>query len=500
MKFEKDVFISYAHIDDESLIENQKGWIADLHRALEIRLAQLLGRRPVIWRDPSLQGNHIFDRQITDQFEKVAIMISVLSPRYVKSDWCLRELNEYYAVCQKNIGLTIRNNSRIFKVIKTPVRFDQQPEKIQNLLGYEFYTTDAQSGRIKEFAQITGAQTERLYWEKLNDLAHDIAAFIEELEQTHSPEQIIVPDLAPAENGTAKKIFLAESTFDTQEYRDSIKRELQDHGYKIYPDQQLPLLAPLLQQNVRNFLQETDLSIHLIGENYGIVPEGAQKSIVEIQNEISAAQSMEGKLPRLIWISETGEPVDERQISFIEKLNNGKEGITGADLVKGSLEEFKILVTDKLRSLEEKEKKTEVTTTGGHGAPHIIYLICDAQDLDDIKPLEDYFFDRGYEVVIPIFEGDEAQIREDHIENLKNCAGAVIYYGKASELWLRAKMRDFLKISGYGRSTPLTVKAVYVAGPPNPSKQRFRTLEAEVITAIDGLPEDKLKTLLSKLQ
>ena len=44
MSFENDIFISYAHIDDVALIEGQKGWISSFHRALEIRLGQLLGR------------------------------------------------------------------------------------------------------------------------------------------------------------------------------------------------------------------------------------------------------------------------------------------------------------------------------------------------------------------------------------------------------------------------------------------------------------------------
>src|ERR1700752_851655 len=103
MQFPKDIFISYAHIDDESLIESQKGWISEFHRAIEIRLAQLLGRRPVIWRDPSLQGNHLFDKQIVDQFANVAIMISILTPRYVKSEWCVREVNEFYEASTQNI-------------------------------------------------------------------------------------------------------------------------------------------------------------------------------------------------------------------------------------------------------------------------------------------------------------------------------------------------------------------------------------------------------------
>ena len=59
MGFEDDIFISYAHIDNHPLTEGQEGWISDLHRALQIRLAQLRGETPKIWRDLKLQGNYI---------------------------------------------------------------------------------------------------------------------------------------------------------------------------------------------------------------------------------------------------------------------------------------------------------------------------------------------------------------------------------------------------------------------------------------------------------
>ena len=36
-----DVFISYAHLDDQSIDEDQKGWISKFHRVLEIKLSQL---------------------------------------------------------------------------------------------------------------------------------------------------------------------------------------------------------------------------------------------------------------------------------------------------------------------------------------------------------------------------------------------------------------------------------------------------------------------------
>lgn len=511
MQFPKDIFISYAHIDDESLIESQKGWITEFHRALEIRLAQLMGRRPIIWRDPALQGNHIFDQQIVDQFEQVAVMISILTPRYVKSEWCVREATEFYEACNKNIGFSINNQARIFKVIKTPVKVEQHPEKIRNILGYEFYTTDSTTGRLKELSQVFGQQSDKLYWEKLDDLANDISGFLDNLECMDLSKTTNSPGTkGAASKKETVKIYLAESSYETKEFRDSLRRELQDSGYQIYPDKQLPLIEPVLVENVSSFLKETELSVHLIGENYGIVPEGTHKSIVEIQNEIASAASAASNLQRLIWMPEGFSPKEERQQSFVNKLNEGKDGISGADLIFSSLEDFKGIMTDKIAAIEKakikledkKEKEKEpatLATQNNGGGSRIVYLICDMLDLDEIKPLEDYLFDNGCEVMIPIFEGEESQIREDYIENLKMCDAAIIFFGNANEIWLRSKTRDFLKISGYGREKPLTVKAVYLAGASNPSKERFRSQDAEVINGMNEFPVDKLKLLLSNL-
>ncbi len=46
-----DIFISYAHIDNEALTEEDKGWISQFHKVLDTRVAQLTGEKPRIWRD-----------------------------------------------------------------------------------------------------------------------------------------------------------------------------------------------------------------------------------------------------------------------------------------------------------------------------------------------------------------------------------------------------------------------------------------------------------------
>jgi hypothetical protein len=68
-----DVFISYAHIGNQTLSEGQEGWITTLHRALELRLAQLLGETAKIWRDFKLRGNDYFDGEIGSNLIKASV-------------------------------------------------------------------------------------------------------------------------------------------------------------------------------------------------------------------------------------------------------------------------------------------------------------------------------------------------------------------------------------------------------------------------------------------
>src|SRR5437773_4324104 len=107
MNFESDAFISYAHLDNVELIAGRKGWVANLHRALEVRVGQLLGKEPQIWRDPKLQGNDFFAETLIERLQRVASLITVVSPRYVKSEWTRRELSEFWKAAEQQGGLRL---------------------------------------------------------------------------------------------------------------------------------------------------------------------------------------------------------------------------------------------------------------------------------------------------------------------------------------------------------------------------------------------------------
>ena len=467
--FEHDFLISYAHLDDEALIEGEPGWVSRLHKLLEIRVGQLLGEKPKIWRDPKLQGNDYFADTILERLPKIGALVSVVSPRYVQSEWCTRELKEFCRASEKAGGLRIADKARVFKVVKTPVPPERYPEEIQPLLGYEFYVVDPQSGRPRELFQAYGADAERAFLTKLDDLAYDISRLLEMLRTNGGPK--------PAESkGT---VYLAETSFDLRDEREAIKRELVHNGYQVLPDQPLPLVASELNAVVRGQLARATLSVHLIGFNYGVVPEGATRSLVALQQELAAERSAAGGLARLLWMPPDLQVEDERQRELVEYLQTSPGVHAGAELLQIPLEDLKAAVHLKLTPPAPAKSGGEVKKAAQQ-VTHV-YLICDQQDLEASRPLEDFLFDQGFEVTLPLFDEDEAQARIDHEESLCSCDAVLLFYGEAGEPWLRRKLRELQKSAGLGRDKPLLARGIYVAAPVTPQKERLRTLEAMVL-------------------
>jgi hypothetical protein len=472
VNYEHDFLISYAHIDDQSLVEGEKGWVSRLHRLLEIRVGQIRGQIPRIWRDPKLQGNDYFADTILERLPRIAALVSILSPRYVQSEWCNRELKEFFKAAEREGGVRVGDKARIFKVVKTPVMRERLPEEVQPMLGYEFFVYDEQSGRPHELAPEYGPGADRAFLAKLDDLAYDIAELLETMAgngdaAAHEPE---------APKGTA---YLAETTFELRDEREAIKRDLVRNGYEVLPDRPLPLVAGELDDLVREQLGRSTVSIHLIGRNYGLVAEGARESTIVRQQTLASEIGRGGSLTSLIWIARELDVEDERQKAFIEHLQNDSEVHASAELLQTPLEDLKSLIHRKLAPPPVAAKSVPAVVAAQELTR--IYLICDQGDIDAVRPLEDHLFGLGHEVILPAFIEDEAEARLEHEESLQSADAVFVYYGAAGDLWLRRKLRELQKSAGLGREKPLLAKAIYVAGPPTPQKERFRTLEATML-------------------
>jgi hypothetical protein len=466
--FEHDFFISYAHLDDEALIAGEQGWISELHRLLEIRVGQMRGEKPKIWRDLKLQGNDIFADTIVERLPRIAALVSVLSPRYVQSEWCNRELNEFCRAAERSGGVRIGDKARIFKVVKTPVNRERLPEQVQPMLGYDFFVYD-EAGRPRELSQEYGGK-ERAFMTKLDDLAYDIAQLLDLMSNGHAIEA------AAVSKGT---VYLAETSYELREQREEIKRDLIRNGYEVLPDRALPLVAPELDPLVREQLLRSKVSIHLIGRNYGIVPEGATQSIVARQQALASEAAAGGALSSIIWLPQGLEIEDERQRSFVQHLQTSPAVHASAELLEVPMEDLKTIIYRKLAPPAPAIVKA-AAAPAEQEHPRV-YVLCDQQDLETTRPLEDYLFGAGFEVILPFFDEDETQARLEHEENLRSSDVILLYYGAGDELWLRRKLRELQKSAALGREKPWLGRGIYVGAPATPQKERFRTHEAMLI-------------------
>ena len=497
MDFDKDLFISYAHIDNQSLIPEQEGWISTFHKALEIRLSQIRGTTPKIWRDRKLDGNDFFGDTILETLSSSGLLVSILSPRYVQSEWCMRELQTFCQMATSQTdGLKVGDNkSRLFKVVKTHVPRDQFPAEFAAFIGYEFFEFD-EAGRPQEFDKTYGPELERKFYAKLNDLAYDIHQTLQILEALPEPGQgqgpvVPVTTPAPGKIPIGKTIYLAETTYDLQDSRDKIRRELTMAGHQVLPDQPLPF-TPDFAQRVEESLAQCVMSIHLVSpQSSG--SQGADSPSAQALQNLLAARSQEQielassccqeqqDITRILWMPPTARLGDGDD--FLRMLQRE------SDFISTPLEDLKTIIQDRLT---EPEPEPETATNGLRK----VYLDCDQRDLEaaDIEPLYDWL-DQRFQVVLPDYDASSLSRSEALI---KQCEAVLIYYGQANGLWLTRRL-NALRKSLFDRPRPLLAKAVYVAGPERPNKQGVSAPDVPIIDGLQAFNPGLLEPILAPL-
>ena len=475
-----DVLLSYASIDDQPLLEGKPGWVSQLHRNLEVRVEQLSGEKVKIARLAESAISAGIEGQLMEHLPQAKAMISVVSPPFIKSDLCRREVEQFWRGASKSGSLWVEDKARLLKVVKTAVTTQEMPPTLADifspLFGFEFYELDPETGRVREFDETFGPALKQRFFERVYDLAYDVCQLLRTLKQLRASRPQTASSIERAAN--AQWIFLATTTSDVQDERDRIRRELLERGHVVLPDAPLPMLTRDVEGVVRDCLEKCTMAVHLLGRHYGVTPEDSSESIQALQVRLTAERAVEHDLQRLIWMAGIGEAVDERQRSFIHRVQEDPKLHHQAEVIEGNLN---LLKKDLIRRLSPEEKpKATPAAKAASGAPKL-YLICDQKDEASVEALEDYLFDQGVEVCLPAFDGDDEAAAALHQENLLTCDAVMIYYGAAPKAWVDIKLRELLKAAGYGRPAPIHIQAVYVAGVDDRRKERFRSHQASVI-------------------
>jgi hypothetical protein len=482
---EKKVFISYCHDDNDEMLGDQ--WVEQFHRYLGVRLKQILGRgnQPDIWRDKELQGNQEFADVLVEELQRAAILISVLTPSYVESEWCQREIDEFVRSAEQQGGVKIgENQKRIFKVEKTPVDRSRHPSVLQGQTGYRFYIKDKEKGRPSELSlSPDDPRKNAIAKEVIEDLAHSIVKTLEAMKGLSSTDQPAQTDGGTEPIGASDEpkatVYLAETSFDIGDNRTKVRRELEAQGYRVLPEGSLPLTSPdEFEAAVRNGLDQCQLCIHMIGAEFAHSPAGHREDVVVLQNTIAADH--DGNFSRLIWLPQDLSSDDESQQSFIDSVQRDPETHGNADVLQVPLHELITSIHDALKKLETANKQA---TTAGQDtpkadadvAPKKIYVCYSREDKDAAVAVLDHLFSCGFEVLEPLLDekAEDQQVVDIHKANLGVCDATLLFVDQGGEYWLKTQISELLKAPHYRNNRPLVSSAIYLG--PGMSNAGVRT-------------------------
>ena len=145
-----DVLLNYAAIDDFPLHDGKPGWVSQLHRNLEVRMEQLSGEKVRIVRLPEDAISQVIESELLEHVPQAKAMISVVSPPFINSSLCRREVEQFWRGAEQTGGRYVKEKSRLLKVLKTAISEQQMPRQLVDifspLFGFEFFRIDAETG------------------------------------------------------------------------------------------------------------------------------------------------------------------------------------------------------------------------------------------------------------------------------------------------------------------------------------------------------------------
>jgi len=423
--------------------------------------------------------------------------LSVLSPRYFDSKWCVKEVNTFCLNAKKSGGLKIGNKLRVFRVLTKS--FDREalsvfPDLTDKSAGYEFFQQDERERESwLDPAMGSGEEYRRRIYYLADEIAELIRGFGDEQKARLEPESgALQPEEQPL------NVYLADCGYDQRENREKVADSLRGHGYRIFPEGRLPDLEVEVKEATTEILSECQLSVHLIGSSYGVVPDGPSgKSNVILQNEMAASHSSATGMKRLIWIPRDLKVENPKQLSFLETLRQTSEAQHGADLIEGDLETLK---ANMHRTLLDIQTKTVDPINVIESDEKIVYLLCAQRDRGETIELRKFLKQQGYQAKIPVFEGDAKTVRTANESNFNAAHAVILFYGDTDEAWRATTENELTRMSGLRETLPLQASFTYLAGPETVDKKEMIELEEDgVINGLSGFSDHIMTGFIAAL-
>lgn len=468
---EYDIFVSYARVDDEPAPGVEKGWVTTLVEGLRKELARKLGRSDScsLWMDHQLSRHVQITPEITDTLQRTAILLVILSPGYIASEWCKRERCTFLDMVRERV----RSGSRVFIVEFDKVA--ERPQEFEGLLGYRFWVVD-QEGKPPRTLGMPRPNPDDVrdqpYYDNLNQLRSDLAEELKKLKDT-AETSVQERDMRPA-------VFLAEVTDDLDVLRDEVKRYLDQAGLRVLPETWYPRNPTVFREAVDRDIAQSVLFAQLLSGSAGKKSPDLPSGYMGLQYD----RAVELEKPILQWHDpdldmDKIRDKDADHCAFLERDTVLAVGI----------EEFKRRIVERAfyRPAPPRPIKAFIFVDTETEDRSLAELVCEVLDRYVV----------GY--ALPMRTGKPSEIRNDLEQNLLDCDALIIIYASATVAWVRGQLLQCRKIFSR-RDQPLRALAIY-EGPPGPKEPLdIKLPNMQILDCCEGLNEGELRSFLDSIQ
>jgi hypothetical protein len=433
------IYICFPSFEKDSKDFNNQ-WIKKFSEYLKILLNRLMADSSdvVLCEDFKIDKKHSI-YSLFDDKDKNPLLVLPVSPEIVTNKGFSEILNRINEKNKENPEYLI---SRVYKVFIYPVSQNDQPDLLKKLPDYHLYN-DTDTKKIP-FAP------HQPVWQRLIDLAYDISG------------SLLPKDAETAISGSATKktaVFLAETTQDQENVRDNIKRELIQSGYKVLPINPLPASPDLAKDIIIKSIEQSELAIHIMGNEYGEIMTGSDVSLMEFQLDTVLKNDTVSGLDEIIWLPPDLKPESDSHNQYIDRLRKTALSGKSSEVIQAPVEVLKTMVRKRLSGTSQ-HTKTESESVIAKGK--FLYLIHEFDCIQDVKKITSDFQEGNIQIVDSNRLGSVENPVKWHRENLVACDGVLIYYPGDNAPWINSKLVDIVKAPGYGRTKPFREKIILV--------------------------------------
>jgi hypothetical protein len=454
--FEHDVFISYAH-NDNTVDGSKPRWVKSFADQLSAKLLKQCGEAVDVWWDDSdLDRSQVFDEVIRTAVKGSAVMLCLLSPSYVKRDYCLQELDWF---AESGELKTAGGYLRIFAIQLFRLPFDQWPAKCQGTSGFEFF--DPRFDRLSRPLDVTSDQFTDGQWK----LVSELAVVLDELRQLRAAPKTRDAVQAAAGRSGAFTVFLASSTDEMTPDRTFLKKQLQNNGIEVISKIPPPYEEDAHAAAVMKAVDEADLCVHLLGDSPGApFDEDAPDRTFPVAQ---ATIALERAKSQIILLPESLAPdliQPGAYADFVRDIQSRDRQISRLQIIRAGRQQF---VEEILAARQKLEEQAAAAIAAKAGAPRTAFVDLHLKDLAYVSDLIAYLAKKNITAItVPSAEQSPVAGMAMFEQHLKTAQLFIVVFGQVARTWVVNRVAEAFKlIVANGFSTRM---GIYVAPPEKP--------------------------------